>query len=335
MHQHKILRRSTSALLLMAAMAVQAQTDYSVYGVADFSYGRFEPSGTLREYRFNSNSMTASFVGVNLKHGFEDGWTPGITLETFIRFQDLETGRRDSDPLLSRKAFASLASNYGTLNIGRLQTFLFEATTRFNAFGNSVAFSPAIRHVFASGNLEGVQGDFYWDRALSYTSPNLEGLTANAMVGRGPSEQRGTYAGTSLILSRGLFAAAFAAQWVKVDDGLNDPTREATVQLGATYNFGLVRLFGQYTQTIDQGLDVRGRVASAGLEVPLGPGAVLAQAAYTLVEGPAVDRKHTSGSLGYVYRFDSVTDVYLFGMDDRVRGQTKGISGALGARLRF
>jgi predicted porin len=109
----------------------------------------------------SSRSTSASFVGVNVKYGLEGRWTPGITLETFIRRQDFRIGRNNDDPYLSRNAFISLASNYGSVRIGRLQTYLFDSTTRFNAMGNSVAFSPAIRHVFASGNLESVQGDFY------------------------------------------------------------------------------------------------------------------------------------------------------------------------------
>ena len=75
-------------LLLLACMPARAQTDYSFYGTIDLSYGRFEPSGQYREHRINSNSLSASFVGVNAKHGFEGGWTPGITLETFLNFQD-------------------------------------------------------------------------------------------------------------------------------------------------------------------------------------------------------------------------------------------------------
>ena len=336
MADHKFLRRVAVALLLLTTTLVaRAQFDYSFYGIGDFSYGRFEPSGALREHRYNSNSLTASFVGVNAKYGLDDGWTPGITLETFVRFQDFDIGRRDNDPYLSRKAFASLASNYGTVSAGRLQTFLFEATTRFNALGNSVAFSPAIRHIFASGNLEGVQGDFYWDRALGYTSTKLEGTTANLMYAQGPSDRRGHYTGTSVVVSRGLYAAVLAAQWVRIDDGINDPTNEATVQLGATYNFGLARLFGLYTETIDKGLDVRGRAGSAGLAVPLGPGTVQAQVGYTRAKGPAVDRRHTTGSAAYLYHFDSVTDIYVVGMDDRVRGQTRGVSAAVGVRWRF
>lgn len=336
MANHKTLRQlAIAGALFGTALAAQAQADYSAYGVLDFSYGRFEPSGQIRTHRFNSNSMTATFVGVNAKYGLDDGWTPGITLESFFRFQDFKGGRNDDDPLLSRNAFVSLGSNYGTLRVGRLQTFLFDATTRFNALGNSVAFSPSVRHLFASGNLDGVQGDFYWDRALSYQSPNLEGVTANVMLARGGEEERGHYSGVSVVASRGLLSVSVAAQRVHVDDGINDPTSETTWQLGATYNFGLARVFGQYTQTNDKGLEVKSRISTAGIAVPLGPGIVQAQAAFTTAKGLAVDRRHTSISAAYLYPYDSVTDIYAVGMDDRVRGQTKGLSVAGGVRLRF
>ena len=335
------LRRiAAAALLCGAALAAHAQTEYSAYGVLDLSYGRFEPSGSLHENRFNSNSMSASFVGVNLKHGMDDGWTPGISLETFLRFQDGRTGRRDNDPMLSRNAFVSLGSTYGTLRAGRLQTFLFDTTARFNALGNSPAFSPALRHIFLSGNIEGVQGDFYWNNALSYqTPPNLEGVfegvSVNLMYGQGPADDRGDLAGASIVVARGLLALAVAAQSVRVDNGIDDPTRETTWQLGATYNFGFARVFGLYTRTNDRGLEVDSDIVSAGVAVPVGPGNLLAQVGHTRAKGPAVDRRHTSLSAAYVYAYDSVTDIYLVGMDDRVRGQTRGLSAAAGVRWRF
>lgn len=328
-------RAAALALLGLAAGAAQAQLDYSAYGVLDLSYGRFEPSGQVRSHRWNSNSLTASFVGVNAKYGFEGGWTPGITLETFLRFQDRDTGRNDRDPLLSRNAFVSLDSPYGRLRAGRLQTFLFDATVRLNALGNSVAFSPAVRHLFAAGNLLGVQGDFYWDRAVSYQTPVVEGLSLGLMHARPEQDFTGGQTGGTLIVARGLFAAGLSAQQVKADNGIDDPTNETTAQLGLTYNFGWARVFGQFSATRDRGLDVESRIASAGVTVPLGPGNVLLQAAQSTAEGPAVDRKQTTVSGGYAYAFDSVTDFYVLAMDDRVRGQTRGLSGAIGARYRF
>ena len=332
---HMIRNAGIGAELCSAALAAQAQTEFTAYGNLDWSYGRFEPSGLIREHRVNSNSLSATFVGANLKRGFDEGWTIGVNVETFLRFQDLKTGRSESDPLLSRNAFVSVASNYGTVRVGRLQTYLFDTTTRFNAFGNSFAVSPAIRHIFGAGNLEGVQGDFYWNRAVSYTTPNWQGVTGNVMLARGGKGVEGDYAGGNVVISRGLLAVALSVQKVNINDGINDPTDETAWQLGATYNFGLARVFGLYTQTQDRGLDVRSRIASAGVSVPLGPGTVLAQVGYTTATGPAVDRKHTSTSVGYVYPYDSRTDFYLVGMDDRIKGQTNGLTVAGGVRFKF
>jgi predicted porin len=322
--------------LLASAGAAQAQADYLLYGVVDLSYGRFEPSGQIPDNRVNSNSLTASFAGLNLKYGFDGGWTLGTTLETFVRFQDGRLGRRNDDPILSRNAFVSVANtDYGLVRVGRLQSYLFDATIRFNALGNAIAFGPSARHIFLSGNLEGVQGDFYWDRAVSYSTPTMEGVTLNLMHSRPDKDVSGGLTGGSLVVARGLLAVSLAAQQVKLDDGFSDPTKETTLQLGALYNFGLVRVFGQFTATRDQGLDVRSRIFSAGANLALGPGNVLFQMASTKATGPAVDRKHTSISGGYQWGYDSVTDVYLLAMDDRVNGQTRGLSAAVGVRYKF
>jgi predicted porin len=319
-----------------AAFGAHAQFDYSLYGVADLSYGRIEPSGAIRTHRFNSNSLTATFGGIEASYGFEHGWTPGITLEAFCRFQDMKGGRNDNDPPFSRNAFVSLSHrDYGTLRAGRLQTLLFNSTTRFNALGNSVGFSPAVRHIFTAGNLIGVQGDFYWNQAVGYTTPNFDGITGSVIGARGERNNPGDLFAGTLIVSRGVFAAALSAQRVSIDDGINDPTDENTWQLGANYNFGWANLFGQLTQTRDRGLDVRSDIFSVGAAVPLGPGTVQAQIATSKADGPAVSRKQTTTSAAYVYPYDSVTDFYVVGMDDRVRGQTRGFSAAVGVRYRF
>ena len=330
-----VARRCLALLLVAWGAAAHAQTDGSFYGVLDLSYGRFEPSGQYHENRWNSNSLSPTFVGVNAKHTFDGGWTPGITLETFIRIHEYRLGRNDDDPFLSRNAFVSLdTADYGTLRIGRQQTYLFNATVNFNALGNS-AFSPAIRSVFGSGGLEGVQGDFYWDEAIGYLSPRIEGFSLNAMYARGSSDERGDYAGATLLYSRGLFAAEISAQRVSVDDGINDPTDENTWQIGATYNFGLVKVYGLYTYMDDRGLDVRSRVGTAGVAIPIGPGSLLIQAGQTNASGPAVDRKHTLVRAAYVYEFNSLLDFYVIGQNDRISGQTEGFSIFAGARLKF
>lgn len=332
----KHMLRWCAALGSLLALPAEAQFDHSFYGVADLSYGRFENSGFVRRHRFNSNSLTATFVGANASYGFENGWTPGITLESFFRFQDKEFGRNDDDPPFSRNAFVSLTHrDYGTLRAGRLQSLLFNTTTRFNALGNSVGFSPAVRHLFVVGNLIGVQGDFYWNQAVGYTTPNFDGITGSVIAARGKHNNPGDLIAGNLIVAKGLLAGSLSVQRVDIDDGIADPTLEDTWQLGASYNLGLATLFGQYTHTRDRGLEVKSDIVSVGASVPLGPGTMHAQIATSKADGSSVSRKQTSTSAAYVYAYDSVTDLYVIGMDDRVRGQTRGVSAAVGVRYRF
>jgi predicted porin len=336
-HLRRSLKAWLAALLLLAAGHALAQTDYSLYGIADFSYGRFEPSGFEPRYQFNSNSLSASFIGVELKQGFESGWTIGTDLEAFVRFQDFQMGRTSQDPALSRNAFAFVQNpTYGTLRAGRLQTLLFDTTTRFNALGNSTVFSPAMHQLFTSGNLEGVDEDFYWNRAVGYASPKLfESVNANVMYGRGPKGRTSDLAAANVVYSSGLLAAALSWQRVHFNDGIQDLSQESTWQLGATYNFGLARLFGLYTHTDDVGLGVKSNLTSAGLTVPVGPGTLAVQAGLTTAKGDAVDRRHASLSGAYIYPFDSLTDFYVIGMEDRIRGQTRGFSAAVGVRYKL
>ncbi|MBW8720505.1 MAG: porin [Burkholderiales bacterium] len=329
------LQALVAAALLGCPLLAQAQLDYGIYGVADLSWGRFEPSGSVKDDRFNSNSLSATFIGLNVKDSLTDGWTPGLTLETFFRFQDFATGRKPSDPLLSRNAFASLSSPYGSVRAGRLQTYLFDTTVRFNALGNSIAFSPAVRHMFQSGNIEGVQGDFYWDRAVSYSTPNVDGLTVNTMYAKGAAAHRGDYGAASVVWARGLFAGALSVQRVHLNDGINVPTIENTLQVGATYDLGIARAFAEGTWTNDVGLALRSHVVSLGLSAPLGPGSLAVQGAFTRANGLAIDRKHSSAAAAYLYAYDSLTDLYVAAMDDRVRGQTRGRSAAVGIRHKF
>jgi predicted porin len=339
----RALRRSAWVVAMSTPSLAWAQFDGNVYGVVDLSYGRFESSGQVPRHRFNSNSLTATFVGVQGRYHFESGWTGGLNLETFFRFQDRDFGRNDTDPFFSRQAFVSANhADKGFIRVGRLQTYLFDTTNRFNAMGNSVGMSPAIRQVFAQGNLLGVQGDFYWDNAISYTTPKREGsflesTQFNAMWARGRSASQGQYAAGNVVVNRGLLAVAVSMQSVKIDaNGIGDATRELTWQLGGTYNAGYARIFGTYTQTSDRGLDVDGQLASAGVAVPLGAwGTVLGQVGQGRSKGPAVNRKHRAASAAYLYPINSVTDAYLVGMDDRASAQTRGLSYAMGVRWRF
>lgn len=329
---------------LLLVLPAHAQVAGSVYGIIDFSYGRFETSGTVHRDRFNSNSLSTSFIGGQVSDTLDGGWKPSLLVEAFLRFQDFELGRTQRDPDLSRNAFAALDSPYGTVRAGRQQTLLFEAASRFNAFGNSTVFSPPLHQLFASGHLESVSGDFYWNRALSYRTPDFDGASLAVMGAAGPAgrngdpliaEQDANLASVALNYNHGLWAISLSGQRVANDPPFTTAISQSTVLLGGIYDFGWARAYAQTGQTADAVPGVTSQLVSAGVAIPLWEGSLLLQGAQTHSTGLAVDRKHSSMSAGYLYNFDSLTDIYLLGMDDRINRQTQGYSLAGGVRYRF
>ena len=311
-----IKRLGLAALLFLLSFAARAQFDYAAFGTLDLSYGRFENSGDDPRHRWNSNSLSASFVGAKASYGFENGWTAGINLETFIRFEELDYGRNEQDPFLSRNNFVSLQHNdYGLLRLGRMQTPPVRDLDPLQRLRQLDRLLAGLRQIFLSGNLESIDGDFYWDRAVSYKTPQIEDLNlqGHLMYAQGSGDNRGDYFGGSVVYSRGVFALSFVAQNVHVNNGIDDEVDELTLQLGGAYNFGVARLFGQYTHIDDKGNDIKSKLATVGVSVPLGPGTVLAQIARSTSKGPAVDRKHTTTSLGYVYNYEGIADFYVIG----------------------
>ena len=331
-----IRRLGLAALLFLLSFAARAQLDYSAFGTLDLSYGRFEDSGDDPRHRWNSNSLSASFVGAKASYGFENGWTAGINLETFLRFEDLDYGRNNQDPFLSRNNFLSLQHNdFGLLRIGRMQTNLFETSTRFNAFGNSTGFSPALKQIFLSGNLESIDGDFYWDRVVSYTTPQIENVQGNLMYAQGTRRQpRRLHRQLGGVFARRVRAFVRGAERAR-QQRHRRRGRRADAAARRRLQLRHRPLFGQYTHIDDKGNDIKSKLATVGVSVPLGPGTVLAQIARSTSKGPAVDRKHTTTSLGYVYNYEGIADFYVIGMDDRVSNQTRGVSYAAGVRYQF
>lgn len=123
----------------------------------------------------------------------------------------------------------------------------------------------------------------------------------------------------------GPFAATVAYQQVKFDSqpddlaGMTGFRSQQAVQLGATYDLYVVKLFGQYQYIRNNiaGGGVSENGGQLGVSVPLGNGSVLASYAYTKSSGASnVNRK--TWALGYDYPLSKRTDVYAAYMNDKV-----------------
>jgi predicted porin len=314
-------------LALVAAVGgAQAQSSVSLYGLADLSVGRTQAPGGVATKGVESGKMTTSYFGVKGSEDLGGGMSAQFAIESFMRNDTGEAGRFNGDTFWARNAYVGLAGSAGTVTLGRNTTSLFVSVLVFNALGDSFGYSPAIRHYFTSGT---VSGDTGWSDSIKYTSPRLGGATFTAHVAAGEGNG-GRNAGLSGMYFSGPLGATLA--WQKVEKGaaVADTT---SWNLGASYDFGPAKLFGQYGNAGNRSTGIDHKILGLGASVGLGAtGKLLAQWGRV---SPDTGAKLRTMTVGYDYFLSKRTDAYVMAMSDSRTGLSSGKSFGLGMRHRF
>lgn len=170
---------AAAAVLLLAPVSLAAQDlDAELYGNLRYSYNRADAGGDARWASANN----ASRLGVR-------GEVAGEAVSAFFH---LETGVSvDSDPegrgLTQRFFYGGLRGDFGTVTVGRHTTAYkaaglgadpFYDTSTISAAGGVPATGVFAGATFGLSNLT----NGFADRAVTYTSPELAGLTGNAAM---------------------------------------------------------------------------------------------------------------------------------------------------------
>ena len=331
----KFSRTSQIALatsLALAAFSAQAQSSVKVYGLIDLSLGSVKDAGNgkTRQSVVNSGQMTTSYYGLSGSEDLGGGLSAQFKLESFMRADTGEQGRFPNDPQFARTASVGLSHpDYGTLNLGRNTTALFTSTLSFNAFGDSFGYSPSIRHYFGGGQ-NAVTGDTGWSDSITYSSPSWNGLRFGLASAAKEGSNGGNWS-ANLGYGSGPLALALVVQDVKKDGAI--PLADThTTQLNAAYDFGVVKVFGQYGKVENRSTGIDRDLTGLGVRVPAGPGTLIAQWGRNSPDTGA-DRDTTS--VGYLYPLSKLTELYGVAMHDQLDGQASGSAYALGLRLRF
>lgn len=323
---------------LAAASAAHAQSSVTVFGLVDMSAGQFQAAGAPKVKKAESGSMTTSHLGFKGREDLGGGLAAIFSIESFLRADLGQNGRFNGDRFWARNAYVGVASNIGTVRLGRNTTPLFVSSLSFNAFGDSYGFSPTMRHVFLGGVGE-VAGDSAWDNSVLVETPNFGGFSAVGVLNAGEGSGTGRNWSVRASYAGGPFGAT--AVWQEVKNGITGASfagleKQGTGQIGLTYDLRAAKLFAQYTDVKSQfagGGDRRAKITSVGTSVPIGNGKLLAQYGYTRYSGK--DDKRKTGSLGYDHDLSKRTDVYAVYMNDKFTGQSTGNSYAVGIRHRF
>lgn len=326
MHKKTLL----ATVLTLAAAPVLAQSSVTAFGLIDMSVGSTKnPGATASVLGADSGKMTTSHLGFRGNEDLGGGLSAIFQLEGFLRADVGASGRSNTDNFWARNALVGLSSKeWGTLKVGRNTTTLFVATLSFNPFGDSFGYSPSIRHIFTSGT---VTGDSGWSDSVLYTTPNFSGFTGSAFVAAGEGQGGRNVAASGTYVS-GPLAGALVYQQVKKDGGAT-PVDDTTVWMGnGSYDFGVVKVFGQYAKATNDTKKVDYKIYEAGVSIPVGAAKLLAQ--YGQIS-PTTGAGRKTWTVGYDYWLSKRTDLYAVAMIDKLSNQTAGESFSVGMRHRF
>ena len=242
------MKKSLLALAVLGAFAgvANAQTNVTVYGVADIGFGR---DRTLDVNKFdatrgakigNKSQMlgNSAMNNGNSRLGFRGTEDLGGGLKASFNFEqgiNLETGATEANTY-ARQANVSLGGNWGTVTFGRQFNAQYHAIAAYDLTGT------------ANYSLNGRQFGYpvRTNSLTKYTSPNFNGFTA--MVEFATEHDLGAtdpQYGLGLIYKGGPISASLSYTRLSAEnpvtgDGDSDWT------IGGAYDFGMFKVAASY-----------------------------------------------------------------------------------------
>lgn len=334
-------KKNLVAAAALMALVGAAQADVKVYGSVEAGFGSYENAhvkggASTRTTQVSSGNMMTSFIGFSGSEDLGGGLKAEFALESFLAPDTGSNLPNLAGGFWGRGSFVALNGGFGKLALGQYDNPLFTSGYTYNPFGSSMAFSPTMRHLYSGGSLAtdgfaAVGFDTGFVNSITYETPNLGGFSAIAQFA--PKETASSVAGTQNSYSVGATYAAgpFGASltYVKGGQGLNSAytADQKVVDFGTSYDFGVVKLFGQYTSVKTKsvfvpaagvtpavfvgGLDIKASIYQVGVSVPVTEkGSVLVSFGENKTTDGGEDFKDRVFSLGYDHFLSKRTDVY-------------------------
>ena len=337
-------KKNLVAAAALLALAGAAQADVKAYGTLDLSFGSIEAAGGERTTEVRSGSMITSFIGFGGSEDLGGGLKAEFAVETFIL---ADTGSADFGPAVGtqnnlaggfwgRASWLALSGNFGRALIGQYDNALFTQAWSYSAFGSSFTLSPSTVFSYVDSNLAFDTG---WVNSLTYESPNLSGFTFSAQYAAKESSASGAH--NSYTVSGAYNAGPLSVMLTYADAGFTDANTAFLADqkvwgLGASYDFGVVKVLGQYTSTDTDGASKKAKAFELGAVVPVTANSSVLVAYGENKDGRnAVGLKHKIFSLAYDYQLSKRTDTYVGFKNDALTGEDSGQSFLVGLRHSF
>lgn len=297
------------ALLATAAAAANAQSSVTLFGVLDMA-ARSVKNGDNSVKSLASGGVNTSRLGFRGSEDLGDGLRAGFWLESGLTPDN--GGNSDTTRFFNRRSTLSLSGSYGELRLGRDFSPSYTGFLDFDTFGdNGVAAGSKFFNRFSTT----VDTNTRADNQVQYFLPaGLGGVYGSASVAAGEATSGKKYAGGRLGYATGPVNVSLAYAQTTVTPLVAGEDKYKVATVGASYDLGLVKFNGYYSQNKFAAQKVVSY--NLGASVPMGLGVL--KAGYTKVDaqgtnpaGSSIDGDDANQiAVGYLYNLSKRTAVY-------------------------
>ncbi|MFJ9452536.1 porin [Herbaspirillum sp. NPDC101397] len=320
--KHKVLAAAAFAAVGIQAAPVQAQSSVTIYGLIDTGIVVESGGAAGHVTKLTSGISGGSRIGFKGTEDLGGGMSALFLLET--GFQN-DTGALGQGGLLfGRQSYVGLGGNFGTVTAGRQYTPQYLVLSAVDPFGTGYA-GDAANLMPNTGN-----GASRMDNTIKYASPNFGGVTGELAYGFGEtagSTKAASQLGAAIGYANGPLNVRLGFHGRNNDTVTTQTGSGRSTLLGATYNFGPVKLHAAYG--INKGLNsspLRNTVnpygttpivASTdsadilvGVTVPFGVQHTFLASYIRKNDKTALNQDADQFALGYRYALSKRTDLY-------------------------
>ncbi len=288
------------ATLSAIAGAAQAQSNVTLYGVADIGFVS-KNNGDITKNSIDSGKLNGSRFGFKGTEDLGGGMAAIFTLESGF---NADTGAQsDAASFFNRQSFVGLTGGFGTVKLGRQMNPVYANSSTFDPFANALSGDSARLFNYQGSRTNnmvtyayetsGFRGEVQYGMGESGTTYKSAGRTVAGLVGykQGPVDV------------------------VLTHQNVNDATEKSSkvTLLGGNYDFGMVKAFaavswekGYFTPNVDRDQ----RDVLIGLKAPVGAaGAVIVS--YVNKTNSSVDNADADQwAIGYTHNLSKRTALY-------------------------
>ena len=338
-----MMKKSLVALAALALAGIaSAQSSVTLFGVLDagVSYNdtksNLSNGGSVKRSQWtqSTSGYNSSRLGFRGTEDLGGGLAASFWLEAGLG-NDTGAAGGGGTQLFNRRSTVSLSGAFGEVRIGRDYTATFWNDTVFDPFGTNGVGSNVIfgAHLAPTATTPATPTSPYADsnyvrasNTVAYFLPtNLGGFYGQVQYGLAEQVKTtgtnvstaGRYVGGRFGYANGPLDVALAYGESTTNDLITSNNKVKTANLGASYDFGVVKAFTELSQfklasgiatTIIDNSKVNGLLI--GATAPIGAGLIRASFSTARVSLPGADPRADKFALGYVHNLSKRTALY-------------------------